>query len=174
MTYTKHQIIRMRDLNEQFYEILFTNNSLKFIPGSSVTLYNGDRKPLFIASGIQEPWARLILERGKSPNLLPGETSLKLNLEVVNKIPSLISEDSPNFILTPSMVSPFFSYASSFPSTRCKVCYLGENKISEDWVMANHDIVGVDEIKGYSSLYVLGDSEALYEHSGGAKVIYLV
>jgi len=174
MTYTKHQIMRIRDLNEQYYEVLFTKDALKFAPGSTVTLYNGPEVPLFIASGLQEPWVRLILDRDKTPNFSRTCISIKLNIDIVNKLPNLVAEGSPNFILTPSMISPFFSWSSTFPTTRCKVAYLGDNLISEDWVRANHDVVGVDEVRDSGCLYVLGDSEALYEYSEGAKISYLV
>lgn len=163
MKYSKHQIRRIRDLNDKYFEVLFNKRGLNFVPGSSVTLYNGIDTPIFLASGIQEPWTRIILNRDLfSPNFPQGTVSIKLNLEVDNPLPTLMTEqESPAFVLTSEMVSPFFSYVSTYPHNKCKVCYLGADKISEDWIKTYHKLVDVSKIKKEKNLYVMGDREVL-------------
>ena len=168
MNYTKHQIRRIQDLNDGYFEVLFQKRSLNFAPGSSVTLYNGPEDPIFIASGISEPWVRLIMNRDLfSPNFQPGARSIKLNLEINNPLPELMREESPNFVITSSMAAAFFSYASTYPTTKCDVCYLGEDKISEKWIEMSHNIVkDVRKMKGKESLYILGDEKILNAKAG--------
>jgi hypothetical protein len=167
MNYTKHQIRRIRDLNDEYFEVLFQKRSLNFSPGSSVTLYNGPEDPIYIASGIAEPWVRLIMNRDLfSPNFPPGTRSIKLNLEINNPLPELMNEESPNFVITSSMAGVFFSYVSTYPTTKCDVCYLGEDKISEEWIKMSHNVTSLKDMKGKENLYILGDEEILNRKAG--------
>ena len=154
--YTKHKIIRVSELNDKYYEVLFQKDSLNFCPGSYVTLYKDRDYPLFIASGISEPWCRLIVNCDVfSLNFFAAKDYIKLNLEIDNKLPLLMAEKNPSFIITSDMISPFFSYSSTYPEKKCKVCYLGDYKISMDWIKANHDVVSLSKIKKEKDLYIL-------------------
>jgi hypothetical protein len=161
MTYTKHQIKRIRDLNDKYFEVLFSKRSLKFLPGCSVTLYNGPDVPIFIASGMQEPWVRIILDRDLFPDFDHNAVSIKLNLKISNLLPGLVTEEQPNFVITSAGVSPFFSYASTYPSVKSKVCYLGEDKITEDWIKMSHKLVDIRKMRRAKNLYILGDGVIL-------------
>ena len=97
--YTKHNIKRIRDLNEKYFEVVIGKESLNFLPGSAVRLYNDGDEPLFIASGIQEPWVRLIMNRDLFPNFDFEQRNLKLSSEVQTLIGDLNNETSPNFVI---------------------------------------------------------------------------
>jgi hypothetical protein len=161
MSYRKHEIIRRKDLDNDHFEVVFNRKSLNFTPGDAVTLYKGDGAPLFIASAITEPWIRVILHRDQSPNFGTGVRSIRLNNEVQTLIPSLMSEPSPNFLISASGVGAFFSYVSCYPHKHCKVCYLGDNKVSEEWISAYHEVVSEKEIDKADNVYVIGDRDLL-------------
>ena len=73
-----------------------------------------------------------------------------------------MAETNPNFILTSDGVAPFFSYVSTFPLVKCKVCYLGDNRITEDWIKMTHKLVtDPDKMKNTPNLYVIGNREVL-------------
>ena len=158
--YTKHQIKRIKVLNEDYFEVVFGRESLKFQPGAAVKLYNGPDFPVFIASGVGEPWLRLIMSVEKFGEYFPvGTRSIKLQLEVNNLLPSLELAESPNFVLDAGSIGAFFSWASTYPSKKCKVCYLDDVRIQEDWVSANHTVVKPAEAKKLRNLYVTGNRD---------------
>jgi hypothetical protein len=167
MRYTKHKIWRIRDLNEKYTEVLIAKEGLKYKPGDAVTLYNGDSTPLFIASGVADAWMRLILNRDLFPNFDYQARSLRLNLEIQSFLPELIGEETPNFLLDPVGISTFLSYVSTFPTRKCKVCYLGRNKHHEDWLKhSTHKIVTFKNIKKAKDLYIVGTNKVLEEKAG--------
>ena len=161
MEYTKHQIRRVRDLNDEYFEVVFNKRSLNFVPGSQVKLYKDD-VPIFIASGIGEPWVRIILDKERFLSKFPaGVNSIRLSLELDNPMPNLMTDKSPNFLVTSEAIGAFFSWASTYPSTKCKVCYLGDSKIQEDWIKAFHKIVSLKQLKREKNIYVMGNRELL-------------
>ena len=143
--------------------MVFQRDSLNFVPGSTVTLYKGPEYPIFLASGIQEPWLRLILRKDIfSLNFGQVGCGIKLNLDVVNKLPSLMSEKNPHFIFDTQTIGAFFSWASTNPEAKCKVCYLGQDKIQEDWISTYHTVVKPSDVlkmKKVSNLYISGDRD---------------
>lgn len=166
MNYTKHQIKRVRNLNDKYFEVVFDKRNLKFIPGDAVVLYNGPDIPIFIASGMQEAWVRLILDRDLFPSFDMEATSIRLESKVLGLIPKLISEEAPNFLITTAGVSPFFSYVSTFPKMylekKCTICYLGEDKVQESWIRAFHNLViDPSKLRNVSNLYAIGDIDVL-------------
>ena len=163
MKYTKHQIKRIRDLNDKYFEVVFGKEGLKFESGAAVKIYNGPDLPVFIASGIQEPWLRLILNRDLfSPYFLPGSSSIKLSLEIENKLPTLMAEEKPAFVFDTQTIGAFFSWSSSNAGVKCKVCYVGDDKIQEDWISSSHTVIKPTDalkMKKCNSLYVTGDRD---------------
>ena len=161
MNYSKHQIKRIHDLNDNYFEVVIGKQSLNFSPGSCCRLYNSEVL-IPIASGIGEPWLRLLMNRDLFGEDFPaGTNSVRLSLEIENVVPNLMTEPAPNFILTPEMVGIFFSYVSTYPQVKCKVCYLGDNKIQEDWISANHKLVSAKQAKKLDNLYVLGRQDII-------------
>ena len=166
MKYTKHQIKRIRDLNDKYFEVVFAKKGLTFVAGSAVTLYNGPDMPIFIASGIQEPWIRLILNRDLfSPYFQPGTRAIKLNLEIPNLLSGLMLEETPSFVFDSNTIGAFFSWASTNAGKKCKVCYLGDDKVQEEWINSYHTVIkksNISSMRKYGSLYVTGNGD-LYE-----------
>ena len=157
--YTKHIIRRIRDLNENYSEIVFQRDGLQFSPGSCVKLYGIDYPSILIASGIQEPWIRLIVNRDLLSNFPAGTKYIKLYKDIDNKMPTLAAAAAANWIVSSECIGAFFSYVSTYPDRKCKVCYLGSDKIQENWIKANHKMVNIKSLKGDKNLYITGNSD---------------
>lgn len=167
MIYRRHEIKRIRDLNSEWFELVFVGNHLKFSPGDCVKLY---QEPgwNFIASSPREPWLRLILNRDLSPNFLPGTSSIRLDLELFSPLAGLDCEDKPSFVITTEGIGAFFSWASMYPSIKCRVAYLGDNKVQEDWIKQYHEIVDdPDDLIGDDAVYVVGAKNPLSREAKG-------
>jgi len=163
--YLKFDIRRIRGLNDRFYEILFSKRSLNFSPGQAIKLYNLEHE-FFLASGVQEAWVRIIVDRNVMADY--PQRDLKIERDLLTPIPNLMAEESPNFLITSSGIAPFFSYVSTFPDKKCKVCYIGDDKISESWVKSNHNMVSLKDIKKVANLYVIGENDLLHRKATGA------
>lgn len=180
--YKKYQIRRIKELNDSFFEVVFQKGSLTFVPGNTVTLYKGPDHPIFIASGISECWVRLIMNRDLfSTYFPPGTRYIKLNSEIISIFPDLAAEKSPSFIFDAQGIGAFFSWASMYPSTKCKVCYLGEDKVQEDWIAGRHILVKSEDIlemKDCEDLYITGNRDLFKGDAGevldNCKASYLV
>lgn len=178
MRYTKHQIKRIRDINDSYFEVVIGKQGLNFSPGCCVKLYKDDIA-IPIASGIGEPWLRLILSRDLFGEKFPaGTNSVRLSLEIENVVPTLMVEESPNFVITPEMAGIFFSYVSTYPQVKCNVCYLGEDKVQEDWIRMGHNLVSPKGMKKYDNIYVLGRRDIIESKAGkvlnSCKSSYLI
>lgn len=173
MEYFKSKVWRKRDLNSRFYEVLFEKRSLNLLPGDSVKLYNLELSPVFVASGLGEVWVRIILDRSVFPDIDFGG-HIKLHREVECLVPDLMSGETPSFAVTASGIMPFLSYSSTYPERKCKVCYLGGDKIHEDWVDKYHEVVGIEDIKKAANLYVIGENDLLQGLAAGSKFSYFI
>ena len=168
--YTKHQVWRIRDLNDKFVELVIAKGTLNFLPGDSAGIYSLESpSPIFIASSMSEAWVRLILNRDLFPNFDYTQKSIKLDSEIKHNIPDLIYDDAPNFLVTSEGIGAFFSYASTFPDRKCKVCYLGDHQITPAWVKHYHKVVSVKDIKKAANLYVIGENDIIQRKA--AKVL---
>lgn len=165
MNYTKHEIKRIRDLNSEWFELVFTRNSLKFSPGDCIKLYQQPNWN-FIASSPREPWIRLILNRDVHPNFVPGhKLSVKFNLELFNPLTGLDREDKPAFLVTTKGIGAFFSWVSMYPTVKCRIAYLGDNKVQEDWIKQYHEIVNNPEDLIGDTIYAVGQKDLLHREA---------
>lgn len=163
--YGIHKVWRVKELNDEFFEVVFSRRRLDFISGSAVDLFSYPDSPsAFIASGKQEPWVRVILDKGRYSNFDMDIDSIKICRDTVNLIPDLFNEESPNFLIDSYGVSPFLSYVSTFPNVKCKVCYVGDNKVAYDWIKSYHKIVTKKEIRKCNDVYVIGEKDYLNSH----------
>jgi len=165
--YTKHQVKRIRDLNSGYFEVLISKESLNFLPGDSCRLYNLEPHDIFFASSMSEAWVRLILKRELFHGYDFTQKSIKLCSGLNHCLPDLIKEESPNFLITSEGIGPFFSYVSTFPQVKCKVCYLGDHQITPEWVRHYHKLVSVKEIKKAANLYIIGDNDIIQRKAAG-------
>lgn len=177
--YTLHKVWRVVDLNDQFFEVVFSKRSLKFVSGCAVTLYNySSFPPVFIASGVQEPWVRIILDKDIYSDFDRSVDNIKISREVTNLIPSLIGEEHPNFVIDAYGISPFLSYVSTLPQIKCKVCYVGDNRIAEDWIRSYHKLISKKDMRKCDNVYIIGNKDYLNSHVSRninkAKCVYFV
>ena len=59
------------------------------------------------------------------------------------------------------MVSPFFSYVSTYPKVKCKICYLGNDLIAEPWIKTNQQLVKINALSHDNNIYVMGNGDIL-------------
>jgi hypothetical protein len=132
--YQIHKVQRVKDLTDSQYEVVTERKMLKFTPGDRVRVYNYDGPPIFIASGIQEPWLRFIVDKKDHPELTVGK-KIKLYREVETEIDGLMGANNPYFIISPSGVGPVLSYFSTFlhKCKECNVCLIGEECANKNW-----------------------------------------
>lgn len=175
--YTKHKIYRAKSINADWFEVVFEKDSLKFVPGSQLTLYSLEQPPVFIGSGIQEPWLRIVMNRDLF-DIYKDAKSIKFSTCIANPLPTLATAESPSFIITPEGASAYFSYASTYPSIKSKVCYLGSGKFNEDWIEAYQEVVkDPSSLKLDKELYIIGDRDLLTQEAGellNSSEVYLV
>ena len=59
-------------------------------------------------------------------------------------------------------IGAFFSWASTNAGVKCKVCYVGEDKIQQDWITSSHTVVKSTDalkMKKCNSLYITGNRD---------------
>ena len=118
-----------------------------------VKLYNTDKPSCFIASGISYPWIRLIGNRDLFSDIR-GDY-IKLDINISNPVPSLMSAREPTFIVSSECCGAFFSYYSTYPQ-RYKICYLGGDEIQLDWIREHCDLIEDPKEAISNELYVMG------------------
>jgi hypothetical protein len=79
--------------------------------------------PLFVASGIKEPWTRLIIEDTQVPRSTWAQ-AIKIR-EVINLYPDLINDKDPAFYVGGDGIALPLSYISTFPDRKPEIVYLG-------------------------------------------------
>jgi hypothetical protein len=156
--YTKHKIIRCRDINSEYFEVLFAGGKRKFKVGDGIMLLgDSSRNIAYISSGISECWVRLILKKSIFSSIIAaGSEHIKILTEVNSELCCLMDEESPNFYITSEGIGPVLSYCSTYPRVKCKICYIGDELIHEDWFRTYHELVNLETIQKCSNLYIIG------------------
>ena len=140
MKYTIHRIIRTKVLNEKYYEVLYQRDKLITPPGSQIELLDGSR--FLVASGLSEPWSRLIVSQDRVDRLTWGKNIKILcsndlycteNLQNPGQT-SLLDENKPGFIVGGESIAVALSYMSTYPDRKVEVVYLDEHPIHLDWL----------------------------------------
>jgi len=161
--YTKHQIIRIQNLSDSFFEVVFQRDKLSVIPGNIIHIYKVSGDGIPIASGISEVWCRIILSRDKYGSIFShGTKSIKINKDIKNVFPTLSTEVCPTFIITSFTVGFFFSYVSTFRDIKCNVCYLGIDETFKEWILNNHTLINIKDLYNCKNLYISGNREVFY------------
>ena len=165
--YTKHKICRKRDVSKGYIEVVFERNGLQWTPGGCITLYNGPDVPVFIASGIQESWVSVILNRDLFDNFFLSTGYIKLNVGVDDMFPELLADENPIFAIDSYGVGALFSWASSNMGKQATVCYLGDDFIQPDWIADNHVVINAVELSSIKemdgNIYLAGNRD-LFDH----------
>lgn len=162
MTYTKHKIWRIEDINDKFFEVLISKESLTFAPGAAVKLYKSGMPSVLIASGIAEAWVRLIMNRDIYRDLFEdNQLNVRLEKQLETPLKQLFAEEEPSFVVTSSGIGALFSYASTFPDKKLKVCYLGKDKVQKDWVEQNHILCKPGLMSQEQNVYISGNQKVI-------------
>lgn len=133
MRYTKYQIVRTKHIgisnnlgqpsgNSEIYELLFQHGRPGFAPGSMIKLHNTETW-LYVASGIAEPWTRLLIDSQEIPMDSWGDC-IKIS-ETKCLYPELIEDGAPNFYCSGTGLALPLSYISTFPDRKVEIVYLG-------------------------------------------------
>lgn len=140
MEYTTLPIIRTKQLSDDFFEVIFKRKREKlYLPGDYIYVKKSpsdDFKPYFIASGKNDPWARIIM-RGSAADFTTlveqYGNKLRTRPSAINVFPGLESGKRPVFIGSSVGISPFFAYISSYPSDILTL-YAIDNIPNKEWV----------------------------------------
>lgn len=132
MNYSKHKIWRIKDLDRQettdrqvtgIYEVVFERQTLNFLPGSRVKLLGLEEPLFFVASGIKEPWVRLIVDSASTPRAFWGRC-IKIE-KTLCMYPELLEDKDPAFYVSGEGIALPLAYISTFPDRRPEIVYLG-------------------------------------------------
>jgi len=146
-TYTKLMVIRTKKLDDNNTEIVLANTRIiNILPG---TYMNN----AFVASGVQEPWVRLIENR---------ESKLKYGnrykVEKTGNIcPTLVKDLKPMFIVDDMGIGVALSYYSTYINIRGLPIYY-EGTINRDWLCKHHTVYNnINDIKEKDgNCYIIG------------------
>lgn len=163
MKYTKHNIIRIKDLTTNFFEIIFARDHLKFVPGSVLELkgIKGDRHPLFIASEPDCGWVRVIADKREYPGLYtlkPKDTLKVCTISTTVDIPN----GGVGFIVSDVGISPVFSLISTFPQQKQTIYYLDNEPISLEYLQHQHQVyTKLEDLEEEMIYYLIGSRKYL-------------
>ena len=132
MEYTILPVIRTKRLSEAFFElVLKKKREICYGPGDCIYIKkpaSDEYRPYFIASGIQEPWLRIIIRASDSTELqeLKSGDKVRVKPKLFSVFPSLASAKRPVFICASVGISPFLSYISTSPSAKLDMYVIGD------------------------------------------------
>lgn len=142
MHYTKHTVIRCKDLNDNIFELLFRRNSLEILPGDKIKIITEDEPvSAYVASSRKEPWCRLICDKMSHHNLFKLHYPDSIKIAGVTQIhPDLIKDPQPCFCVSGTGIAVPMSYISTYPQKRVEIVYLGRTRIQEEYLKARCDL----------------------------------
>jgi ferredoxin-NADP reductase len=131
-------------LSSDYFEVVLKRKREKiYKPGDCLLVKKSasdEMTPYFIASGVGEPWIRIII-RANDPSDINQDIwqagKLRVDPEAFNVFPTLASDNNkPTFICSSVGISPFLSYMSTFPSERINLYVIGEVP-NHEWVKSH-------------------------------------
>ena len=151
------------------FELTVKRNGLKFTPGDSVALYSNDAqdsRPYSIASGVNEPVLRFLIQRMPSGNvstylsdLQPGQT-LRLSEPFGWFRPGQNIGDKPFvFIATGTGIAPFISYLHAYPELPPQTLLYGIKRLE--------DAIDLEYLQSVSPLQLAISQESIPPHAHG-------
>ena len=139
MSYFLAQIKRTRPFSKKVSELVFQRPiTSRYKPGDKVTLMDFE-KDYYIASGVQEVWARILIDDIYIPT-----TSIRIKREPTNDIPSLIgAEPSKTVVICNDLgVAPALSYCATYPNDKFAGLFYkhsGEG-VNIEWLKKNQKV----------------------------------
>ena len=131
-------------MSDDYFEVVLKRKREKiYKPGDCLLVKKSasdEMTPYFIASGVGDPWIRLII-RSHNPSDINQDIwqagKLRVDPEAFNVFPTLASDNNkPTFICSSVGISPFLSYMSTFPSERINLYVIGQVP-NHEWVKAH-------------------------------------
>jgi len=152
MKYTTLKVIRTKDLPDKAFELILERRDIQYIPGDCLLIkgLNNEFRPYFVASGMQEPWFRIIIEKNLNDSLInylyniKKGSRIKVKREPFSIFPNLINQKQKTiFIASGIGIAPFLSYFSTYPLQKItKVIYhVQEEGINVAWLKTRQDII---------------------------------
>jgi len=177
MKYSLHKIIRIKDLTKNYFELIIDKGKIPVGFGTQIFLHNPlnfeHKSSYIIASGIQEQWIRLILNKNNEPliySLLKNST-LKIDSIVVERFPDLMADTKKEkeliFIVDDDGVALLFNWISSNITIKPKhIYYLSNDPINKNWFIENQYPISFNMPKlilPSDVYYVNGSSELIQQ-----------
>lgn len=144
--YTKNIVVRTRDISDDIFELLFQRCGVKTIPGDQICIQppaggEFESKPIWVASGIKEPWVRILCDKMFHPWLSGLKYPSTIKIETVTSVyPDLIKDPQPCFCVSGTGIAVPMSYISTYPQKRVEIVYLGRTRIQEEYLKARCDL----------------------------------
>jgi len=152
------KLIRIRPIEKGFSEVILDRNKQPFEPGYFIDIkgLKGDHNQYLIASGMQEPWLRILFD-DNDPFLKDLSTRYK-KTELVRCFDGLqpgppyyrdLKLEDTTFFVKNTGVSLVLSYLSTFPQRKPKSIwyYEGSTGINKDW-LSKYNLV-IPELNTY-------------------------
>ena len=146
--------MRVKDISDDVFELVLKRERIQFMPGDCMLLYNFEREvsPYFIASGIQEPTLRFLINKKKSAfvdylyGLRHGDM-VRCDPKPKSVMPNLINAKDEILIAESYGISPILSYLSSYPNKRnIQIYYTGN--VNREWLNVHHVLINkLDDLK---------------------------
>lgn len=140
-----HQIKRIKDISKNIFELVINKKRLVFKPGDSVVFYFNNKEYVYpVASAMQEPWVRFIIENESPLKELKSKTNIRVDTEVKKGNDKFldINYKKAIFITDEYGIAPFLSYFSAFPNRKIlQFNYLTPEKekgVNFDWLYTHH------------------------------------
>ncbi len=138
--YILSSIVRCQKLTPSISELLYKKPMFfRYRPGDKVKLLDYD-KEYYIASGVQEPWARVLIDN----DIYINSPTIRIKREPTNDIPDLVaSEPSKTIIFCDDMgVAPCLSFCSTYPSEKLSNIYAAtvSNLANNSWLNTHQNV----------------------------------
>ena len=157
--HTLHPIMRTKQLTIDTTEVLFKRNGLKYKPGDKVKL---EGLSPYIASGIQEPWIRILLKT-EQVSMKAGESLRVYGIEsdTLNLINANEEKATAVYIAINEGIAPCLSYLSTFPQDKFRaIIYKYDNEgVNIDWLKQNQLLFDSNNLSQLLSSIPLNDEE---------------
>lgn len=129
MRYTIYPIIRIKDLEDDYFEVIIrAKREKEYKPGSILYVRHSDGQfnPYAVASGMNDPWIRLLGKKGTNDELYNARGKLKIRTDIDNLFPELYEDETAAFICTGLWCSCALAYVSTFPGSKAPIYTIGD------------------------------------------------
>lgn len=141
--YTLHAIVRTKTFSKNAHELVFKRGYNRYRPGDQIDIL--DIGKYYIASGIQEPWARVLIDDVHIPS-----PNIRIAKDITNLYPTLVGANPKDtvFIAGDLGIGPCLSFCGTFPSDKfAKIIYKHSGEgVNQLWLDANQDTIHCEDL----------------------------